>query len=181
MRRFLSCALLALTCVNLFFAMASDAQSQRSSPVVVLEATNTIHANNNYQKQWLFIRLTNDGNVEWDKAVGNAWERQTSIVSAERVAEIEQTLAAIDKNILHGKMGPYYIEEDASVELQIHMTVSQAEVKFSVINPWLPSALPRHKPMPKNVRAVVCEIDRLHSDVANISVNELCKSGQRSH
>ena len=182
MPRFLSRALSILTWINLICVMSSDAQSQRSSPIVVLEATNTIHANGNYQSQQLLIRLTNDGNVEWDNAVGNdAWERRTSFVSAERVAEIERTLDAIDKNMIHDTMGPYQIYIDTSVELQIHMTVRQAEVKFSVLNPWLPGALPRRKPMPRDVKAVVCVIDRLNAEVANVSVNDLCKANRPSH
>ena len=179
MPRFLSCALSVLTWINLFCAVSSDAQSQPSSPIVVLEATNTLHANNNYQSQWLLVRLTDDGKVEWDKYVGNAWERKTSSVSAEQVAEVERTLNAIDKNIVHGRMGPYRIYVDTSDELQIHMTVRQAEVTFSVMNPWMPGALPSRKPMPKDVKAVVCVIDRLHAEVANVSVNELCKASQR--
>jgi hypothetical protein len=57
--------------------MASGPQSQLSSPIVVLEATNTIHGIGGYQNQQMLVRLTNDGNVEWDKRVGNAWERQS--------------------------------------------------------------------------------------------------------
>jgi hypothetical protein len=181
MSRFLSCVLSILTCVTSFCAMASDAQSPVSSPIVVLEATSTIHANGLYQNQHLLVRLTGDGKVEWDKWVGNVWERQTSSVSAERVSEIRRTLDAIDKNLVHGKMGPYYAYVDTSVDDQIHMVVGQEEVTFSVTNPWPPGVLPNRKPMPKDVKAVVCEIDRLHAQVANITVNELCKASQLSH
>jgi hypothetical protein len=117
--------------------------------------------------------------VEWDKAVGNAWERHASSVSAEQVSEIRRTLDAIDKSAVNGKMGPYHVYEDASVELQIHMIVGQEYLAFSVVNPWLPGA--NRKRMPKDVKAVVCEIDRLYAQVANSPINKLCTAAQPSH
>jgi hypothetical protein len=97
------------------------------------------------------------------------------------VSEIQRTLDAIDKRLVHSKMGPYNFYVDTSDELQIHMIVGQEHVTFSVVNPWLPGALPNRKPMPRDVKAVVCEIDKLHAEVANIRVNELCKASQTSH
>jgi hypothetical protein len=160
--------------------MAGEAESQMSPPIVVLEATDTIHANGPYQSQHMLVRLTSDGSVEWDKMVGNSWERQTRSVGAERVAEIRRTLDSINKSLVHGKMGPYHVYEDISNELQIHVVVGQEEVVFSVMNPWLPGR-PARKPMPRDVKVVVCEIDSLHAEVANLPVNELCKASQLSH
>jgi hypothetical protein len=181
MPRYLSYVMSILLCIGPFFAMTSDVQSQASSPIVVLEATSTVHGNNGYQNQLLLARLTDDGKVEWDKLVGTTgWERQTGSVSAERVSEIKRTLDAIQESSLHGRMGPYDTYEDWSVELQIHMTAKKGEVTFSVINPWSPSEF-RHKRMPKDVRVVVCEIDRLHAQVADVPVTEVCKATTRSH
>jgi hypothetical protein len=182
MARFLICAPLVLACIKSVCPTVSGAQSQVSTPVVVLEATSTLRGSGHYENQHLVVRLATDGNVEWDKAVGNAvWERQTGAVDAERVREIRRTLNAIDKNSLKGKMGPYHIYVDTSVELQIHLVVGQETVAFSVINPWLPDAWPKHKPMPKDVKIVVCVIDRLQAQVASMPVNELCKGPQPSH
>jgi hypothetical protein len=174
---YLSYVLSILLCVNPFLAMASDVQPQASSPIVVLEATSTVHANNAYRDQFLLVRLTDDGKVEWDKpVVPRGSERQTGSVSAEQVSEIKRTLDAIHGSSLHGSMGPYGIYEDASEELQIKMTTKKGAVTFSVINPWVSSDESRHhKRMPKDVRAVVCEIDRLHAQVADVPVKEVCK------
>jgi len=72
-------------------------------------------------------------------------------------------------------MGPYGINEDASEELQIKMTAKKGEVTFSVINPWASSESTHHKRMPRDVRVVVCEVDRLHAQVADVPVQEVCK------
>jgi hypothetical protein len=176
----LSYVLSILLCINPFFAMASDVS--QASPIVVLEATTTVHSNG-YNGQYLLVRLTDDGKVEWDKpVVPRGSERQTASVSAERVSEIRRTLDAIHKNSLRGSMGPYDIYEDWSVELQIHMTAKKGEVTFSVINPWGTSdESPRHKRMPRDVRVVVCEIDRLHAQVADVPVEEMCRATTPAH
>jgi hypothetical protein len=170
-----------LTCINLFSAIAGNAQSQDSSPTVLLEATSIMHGVGGYEEKHLFVRLTGDGKVEWDKYVGNSWERQASSVTAERVLEIQRTLDSIDKSLVHGTMGPYHIYVDTSTELKIHMTARQGDVSFSVQNPWPPSVIPNHKPMPKDVKAVLCEADWLQAQVANLPVSELCKPQKSSH
>jgi hypothetical protein len=178
---YLSYVLSILLCIGPFFPIASDVQSQPSFPIVVLEATSTVHGNNGYQNQLLLVRLTDDGKVEWDKPVGTTGsERQTGSVSAERVSEIRRTLDTIHEGSLHGRMGPYDTYEDWSIALQIHMTAKKGEITFSVINPWSPSEF-RHKRMPKDVRVVVCEIDRLHAQVADVPVTEMCKATTLSH
>jgi len=168
------------TCINVFSAMKSNAQSQISTPIVVLEATSIDHQFNGYETQCLFVRLTDDGKVEWDEYVGNAWKRQTSSVTAERVSEIQRTLDSIDKSLVHGTMGPYHIYVDTSTEFKIRMTSRQGDVSFSVQNPWPPLVIPSRKPMPKDVKAVVCEIARLRAQVANTPVNEMCLAPNKS-
>jgi hypothetical protein len=158
-----------------FLTIANDVPPQTSSQHVVLEATSKFDYNG-YQSQFLLVRLTDDGKVEWDKPVApRASERQTSSVSAERVSEIKRTLDAVHLSSLHGSMGPYETLPDASVELRIHMTSEKGEVTFSVINPWVPSGARHCKRMPKNVKVVICEIDRLHSQLAGDPLNEICK------
>jgi hypothetical protein len=168
-------------CLNLFSAIASNVQSQDSTPTVVIEATSIMHGIGGYEKEHLLSRLTDDGKVEWDKYVGSKWERQTSSVTSERVSEIQRTLDSVDESLFHGTMGPYYIYVDTSTELKIRMTAKQRDVSFSVQNPWPPGIIPSHKPMPKDVKAVVCEIDRLQAQVANLPISEMCKPRDSSH
>src|SRR5450631_3258111 len=89
-----------LTSISLFSAAVNNARWHVAPPIVVLEAT-SMTGNQGSEIQYLLVRLTDDGKVEWDKHVGNAWERQTSSVSAERVSEIQRTLDSIDKSLLH--------------------------------------------------------------------------------
>lgn len=177
MLRTSKCVLSILTCAIAFCAVPSDAQSQGSAPKVVLEATNTIHGMFGHQDKHLLVRLTDDGKVEWDKAVGNGWEHQTSSVSADQLSEIEHVLNSIDESLIRGKLGPYNIYVDTSVELRIRMASGQKEVTFLVTNPWgsdLPSTTNR-KPMPEIVKTIVCQIDRLHAQVSNTPVQQMCK------
>ncbi len=170
-----------LMCINFFSARASNAQSQVSTPVVVLDATSITRGVGGHEIQYLLVRLTDDGKVEWDKPVGNTWERQNTSVTAERVSEIQRTLGSIDKSLVHGTMGPYHVYVDTTVELQIHMTARQGEVTFSVMNPWPPSVIPSRQRMPKNVKAIVCEIDSLHAQVASVPIMQMCRANKSSH
>jgi hypothetical protein len=162
-------------CINLFSAAANNSRSPVPAPIVVLEAT-SMTRNQGAEIQYLLVRLTDDGRVEWDKYVGKAWERQSSSVSAERVSEIQRTLDSIDKGLLHGAMGPYHVYEDTSEELRIQMAARQGEVTFSVTNPWREPGMPSRKRMPKEVGVVVCEIDGLYAQVAGVPVEPMRKA-----
>jgi hypothetical protein len=166
--------------INLCSAAVNNARWPVSPPIVVLEATSMTRGQG-AEIQYLLVRLTDDGKVEWDKYVGNAWERQTSSVSAERVSKIQRTLDSIDKSRLHGATGPYHVYEDTSVELRIQMTARQGEVTFSVTNPWSEPGMPSRKRMPKEVRLVVCEVDGLYAQVADVSVDPMCKASTSPH
>jgi hypothetical protein len=171
-----------------FCTIAAGVQSQASSPNVVLEVISTNYGIGGHQDKELLIRLTDDGKVEWDNWLGNTRKRETSAVNAKRVSEVQRALDGIDStSVRNKKMGPYHIYMDTSVVLQIQMHVRQEQVTFSVTNPW-PSNMPSevddaliHKAMPKNVKVVVCEIDRLSSGVRNTPVSELCKTRNESH
>jgi len=182
MRRILSNVLLVVISVHSSCTTASDTQSRVPAPIVVLEATETVHGIGGYQDGQMLVRLTNDGKVEWDKWVGKAWERQISSVTAERVSGIKRRLDAIDKSGVRAEMGPYYSYVDTSVELRIRITTSQGELSFSVMNPWscdLPTCLSR-KPLPTDVKTVVCEISALQAQVADTSVDQMCKAENAS-
>lgn len=169
--------------ILLFCATPISPQSQVSSPTVVVEATNTIHGIGSYQNTWLLVRLTDDGKLEWDKRVGNAWESQAGSLTAERVAAIKRSLDAIDRNQMRDKMGPYHAYTDTSVELRVRLTTSQGVLAFTVMNPWsceMPSCLTR-KPLPKDVKTVVCEIEELRAQVASDEpVDSICKTAHAS-
>jgi hypothetical protein len=168
-----------LISITLFSAAANSVRLPISTPIVVLEASN-ITRSQGEEMRYLLVRLTDDGKVEWDKYVGNAWQRQTSSVSAERVSKIERTLDSIDKSQLHGAMGPYYVYEDTPVELRIQLAARLGEVTFSVTNPWSEAGT-RRKRMPKEVRVVVCEVDGLYAQVASVSVDPMCKAITSPH
>jgi|HubBroStandDraft_2_1064218.scaffolds.fasta_scaffold629157_2 hypothetical protein len=161
-------------------AAVNNARWPVSPPIVVLEAT-SITRSQGSEIHYLLVRLTDDGTVEWDKYVGNAWKRQTSSVSAEKVSKIQRTLDSIDKNRLHGAMGPYHVYEDTSDELRIQMTTRQGEIAFSVTNPWPEPGMPRRKRMPKEVRLVVCEVDGLYAQTAGVPVQPMCKASTSPH
>ena len=179
MSRVLSYLLSILIWISVVCVMASRAQSGVSSPIVILEATSTMHGIGGYENKLLLVRLTDDGKVEWDKLVGSqVSERETSSVSAEVVSNIERALKNVDESLFRGKMGPYYVYVDTSIELQVRMTASSGQVTFLVTNPWSPGIV--RKPMPNDVKTVVCEISRLHAQVANTPVNQMCKASNTS-
>ena len=175
-RRIFWYALPIVICVHSFCAIASDAQSRVPRPIVVLEAIDTVRGIGGYKNDELLVRLTGDGKVQWDKWVGRAWKRQTSSLSAERMSETERSLDAIDHSGLRASMGPYYVYTDTETELRIRMATSRGELTFSVLNPW--SGLSTRKPMPKNVKTIVCEISRLRAQVAKEPIDHhLCGTG----
>jgi hypothetical protein len=180
MSSFPSVILTILMCVNSFSATANNARRPVSPPIVVLEATG-IARNQGSETKFLLVQLTDDGTVEWDKYVGNAWKRQTSSVSAERVSKIQRTLDSIDKNRLHGAMGPYYLYVDTSLELRIQMAAKQGEFTFSVTNPWPEPGLPSLKRMPKEVSLVVCEVEGLYAQVTGGPVDPMCNANSSPH
>jgi hypothetical protein len=149
-------------------------QSGVSAPAVVLEATNTKHGIGGYENKLLVVRLTDDGKVEWDEPVGlHVSVRQTSSVSAEVLSNIVRTLKAVDQSLFRGRLGPYYVYIDSSDELQVRVAAGPRDLTFLVINPW-PSVFVR-KPMPPDVKTLVCEIDKLHAQVTNTAVDQMCK------
>jgi hypothetical protein len=183
MPRIFSSVLSILISINALCATATEARSAASSSQVVLEAANTTRGTGGYKNELLLVRLTDDGKAEWDKV---GWdklarqytrERQISSVSAGAVSEIKRTLNPVDESRVRSKMGPYYIYIDTSDELQIRMNSVSGLVTFTVLNPWQGYV---QKPMPKDIRTVVCEISRLHAQVANTPVDEMCSATNKS-
>ena len=164
--------------IVLFCAISVGPQSKISLPTVVLEATNTHHEIGGYHDTWLLVRLSDDGTLEWDKWVGNAWEMQRGSVTAERVSEIKRTLGTVERAQIHDKMGPYHLYIDTSNELQLRLMNSQEVLTFAVINPWSCNrelTCFNEKSLPKNLKTVICEISTLRNHVADEPIDPMCK------
>jgi hypothetical protein len=169
-----------LVALYFFFAflMHSLAQSRVPLPKVVLEATNEIHSNGSSYDE-LFVRLANDGKVEWDARVGDQKDvRQTTTITSEEVTSIQQALDATDKRRLHEKMGPYYGNTDISGELRLRIGSPNGVFQFSVFNPWGERKI---KPLPKEVKSIVCEASTLRSKIAKEPLDKMCESGRPAH
>jgi hypothetical protein len=170
-----------LFCLSSLCTIVGNTQSSDSSPNVVLRVTSINYGIGGHQDKRLLVRLTDDGKVEWDKWKDNTWKRETTSVGVQRVSEVQRIFDSINAtSVRNKKMGPYHVYMDNSVVLQIRMLVRQEQVTFSVINPF-PSNMPPeaehlliHKAMPKDVKIIVCEIDKLSSEVANLPVSDLC-------
>jgi hypothetical protein len=170
-----SYSMLVAICFFFPFLMHSLAQSRVPIPKVVLEATNEIHLNGTSHDE-LFVRLTNDGKVEWDARVGDQKDvRQTTTIPSEEVMSIQQALDATDKHGLHEKMGPYYGNTDGWGELRLRIGSPNGAFQFSVINPWGERKI---KPLPKEVKSIVCEASTLRSKIAKEPLDKMCESGR---
>jgi hypothetical protein len=170
--------MLVAPCFFFPFLMHSFAQSKVPIPNVVLEATNEIHyAGTSYDE--LFVRLTNDGKVEWDERVGYQKDLgRTTTIASEQVTSIQQALDATDKRGLREKMGPHYGNTDIWGELQLRVGLPNGVFQFSVINPWGERKI---KPLPKEVQSIICEASKLRSKVDKEPLDKICESGWQSH
>jgi hypothetical protein len=178
---------LFLIIVGVCYAFGSLAniagQTNNSKPVLILESTNNIYGIGGKDTQ-LLVRLKQNGTVEWEESVwqkprGRTYQRKTSSISSEQVTSISNRLAVLSKDSFQAKMGPYNSYTDTSVELQIRMLTPTGSVAFSVLNPWLctlPScSIGKSKPIPEDVKAVICEAQKLRAQLAGEAVDPMCK------
>jgi hypothetical protein len=118
------------------------------------------------------LRLSNDGKVEWETA---QWQKPNELhstrISPERVSAITQRLAGIDPKAIQAEMGPYNRYLDTGVELFIRVDTPKWKREFTVLNPWSDWRL---KPLPTELKAVICEISRLQVEVAAEPVQPMC-------
>jgi hypothetical protein len=117
----------------------------------------------------LFVRLSQDGRVEWAENGQNNLE--SARISPEQVSAVVSHLDAVDSKAISGRMGPYNVYKDTGVDLHIRILTSKWNRRFSVENPW--PGIPI-KPLPKELTAVICEIDRLRAKVAEEPVESMC-------
>ena len=77
-----------------------------------------------------------------------------------------------DWNTVHGRMGPYNVYIDSSIEVQISATAANRKHTFSLINPWEPGI--RKGSLPLDARKILCELDRLHAQASTSSIHQMC-------
>ncbi|MBZ5643876.1 MAG: hypothetical protein LAO19_14025 [Acidobacteriia bacterium] len=145
-------------------------------PRVVLQATNVIHyAAGSADDEQLLVGLTSDGKVEWDTSAGNLkYERETTAITPEQIASVQYALDATDKGGLRDEMGPYNNYIDTWVELRVRIESPNGERQFSVLDPWPGVRL--IKPLPKEVKTIICEASKLRAKVAKETLENMCES-----
>lgn len=168
------CVLTTLVCLACISPL-TVAQSRHPSADIVIEATSTNWGIGRPREEYLFVRLMDDGSVEWDDWAEGKWTRHSSSLSDKRVSEIERALDQVDTKSLHGRSGPYYVYTDTGVELAILAKIKHQKFTFSVANPWVGIPV-SGKSMPGDIRTVVCQVDRLESQVAKTPMDRQCKS-----
>jgi hypothetical protein len=161
------------TVIVFLFPLSSSVQAQ-TPPSVVIEASNSIQSDGREQKE-LFVRLSSDGKVEWETT---EWQKpnelHSSRIAPELVSAITNRLVAVDPEAIQAKMGPYNRYVDTSSELFIRINTLKWNRQFSVLNPWPHWPV---KPLPKELKAVICEVVRLRAKVTREPVEPLCEEG----
>jgi len=151
----------------------SVAAQTGTQPSVVLEATNSIHGVGGHVSNRLLVRLTTDGKVEWESV---EWQGPNQLHSSrippEMVSALTERLNEVDLGGLQPKMGPYNGYVDTSVELFVHVATAKWNRQFSVINPW--SGRRAIQTVPRELKAVICEVDRLHVRVTGEQEEPMC-------
>jgi hypothetical protein len=160
------------------------AQTNSPNGVLILESTNNIYGMGGKDSQ-LLIRLKQDGTVEWDEPVlqkprGRGYKLRVASIPREETTSISNRLAGLTKDSFPAKMGPYGSYTDTWVELQIRIRTSSGIVAFSVLNPWLcrlPScSMGKSKPIPVDVKAIICEVSKLRAQLAGEPFDPMCKA-----
>lgn len=163
-------------------ALTVSISSATSQSPVVLEATNTIHGVGNYTDKTLWVRLHDDGTIEWEENL-DAVKRKKHIskISKSEVDSVKSRLESVDQKQLDKKMGPYAGYIDTSVELTIHLATSTGSSDFVLINPW--GSKEKHWsrviPMSQDVRAIVCEISRLRNRLSQQPIDPACEDSSK--
>lgn len=170
--------LVVALCAFVPVARRCHAQSQLSGRRVVLEATE-LSTGFKLRDKKLLVRLTNDGNVQWDESAGNSkYERRVAMISRNEVIEIQRNLDAVDKTGIHGKMGPYSYEVDTRDLMRLRIASPDGERHFSVIDPW--SNLGVFKPLPNELKLIICEASKLRAKMAKEPLEKICDPSQQS-
>src|SRR5208337_1704957 len=154
-------------------------------PQVIIEATSTVHGIGDYVDTEMWVRLKDDGSVEWED---EGWEQKVGAytdnkyakkISVEDAIAVRQRLLMIDASQLQKRMGPYAVYVDTSSELNVHLFTSKGMTDVTLVNPWA-SATSRYKGAPIQqmtlpVKSIVCEVSRLRHRLTPQPVDEICE------
>jgi hypothetical protein len=180
---------IAITTIALLFGMATygvlrfypyrrlrPLGPRANIPQVVLQATNVIYyAAGSADEEQLLVGLTSDGKVQWETDAGYLkYERETTAITPDQVASVQYALDATDKGGLRDEMGPYNNYVDTWVELRVRIESPNGERQFSLINPWPGVRL--IKPLPKEIKSIICEASKLRAKVAKETLENMCGS-----
>jgi hypothetical protein len=153
-----------------------NSRPRTKSPDLVIEARIVTRGIGGIQTNILLVRLTNDGNAEWEEYVGmNKIRRNSSTIPPEEVTAIQQRLGAIDKSVIKPELGPYGTYVDTVTELSVGIHSDSGVLKFTIYNPW-PNDSFHSQSMPKDVKSIICEIWTLHATLAKLPVDSMCDS-----
>jgi|SRR5579862_4550506 hypothetical protein len=174
---------------------SGETTSEKKPAAIILEATLTEHGIGGFRHSSLFVRLAENGNVEWDEL---EWDpapkrgdpkvvdvyknvQKVATISPERVAFIERWLGSLDLQGIEEKMGPFNGYIDSSYEIQVRMAKAVANpMVFSVSNPWCGEGETcfNSKPLPSNLSLILCEISQLRAEATHEPVENSCR-GER--
>jgi hypothetical protein len=135
-----------------------------------------------YVDKTLFIKLAEDGTATWEENVtATSHRRHVSKISKEDTAAIAQRLSAIQAHGIEARMGPYDTYTDTSVELRITALQMERITRFTVWNPTGcqgPNCIPGglKKPVPENVRSIVCESVSLRIRMTSEPTSQFCST-----
>ncbi len=136
-----------------------------------VEATNVMKGIGGNANRQLWVRLTQDGRLEWEEP-GRGRPTHSSQLTPGQLQSLNELLKSIDWSRIHGEMGPYNVYIDSSVEVQIRIRENGIETSFLLSE----SLAARHQEevSPGNLKNLLCELDRLHSLAAGGSVDRMC-------
>lgn len=155
-------------------------------PQVILEATSTDHGIGDYVDTKLWVRLKDDGNVEWED---EEWQKELNAYTHKKLGKkipvedaiaIRQRLLMIDASQLQERMGPFAVYVDSSSELKVHFSTSKGTMDITLVNPW-GSTKWKYKGAPiqqmtPSVKSIVCEVSRLRNRVSEQPLDEVCET-----
>jgi len=149
----------------------AHSQQQISQSSLFVEATNVMKGIGGNANRQLWVRLTQDGRLEWEEP-GRGRPTHSSQLTPGQLQSLNELLKSIDWSRIHGEMGPYNVYIDSSVEVQIRIRENGIETSFLLSE----SLAARHQEevSPGNLKNLLCELDRLHSLAAGGSVDRMC-------
>jgi hypothetical protein len=143
---------------------------------LVLEARIVTRGIGGIQTSLLLARLTNVGKGEWEEYDSRRKiRRDSTTISPEEVAAIQQRLDAIDKSVIMPQLGPYGTYIDTFTDLSVGLHSGNGVLKFTIYNPW-PNQASHNHPMPNDVKSIICEIWTLHARLAKVPLEPMCDS-----